>query len=110
MNRNCILLQIGFILILAQSCFAFEISNSVITKDSFVPFSRYLEKLDNKGWTVISGMTDEQKNEASEEIDKMLTSAKGDFENEFEPNDEAVKITVYDGFSPVVFNVLNTFV
>ena len=94
----------------AQTSFAFEISNSVIAKDSFVPFSRYLEKLDNKGWTVISGMTDEQKNEANEEIDKMLASAKGDFEAEFEPNDEAIKITVYDGFSPVVFNVLNPFI
>ena len=93
-----------------QSVFAFDISNSVVSKDTFVPFSRYLEKLDNKGWTVISGMTDEQKNEANEEIDKLLASAKGDFEAEFEPYDEPYKITVYDGYSPVTFNIQNPFV
>ena len=70
---------IAIIILSAQTAFAFEISNSVAPKDNFVPFSRYLEKLDNKGWTVISGMTDEQKKEANEEIDKMLASAKGDF-------------------------------
>ncbi|MBP5468300.1 MAG: VWA domain-containing protein, partial [Candidatus Riflebacteria bacterium] len=101
-----------FILLLAvtQTAFAFEYNKTTEKDEGFIPYSRYLEKLLPEDYSVFPKMTDEQKAEANEEIDKLLASAKGNFDGDFELSEENYRITIYEGFSPLTFEIPNAFV
>ena len=75
--NNKIKLTVFFLMILSQTIFAFEISKSVETNDGFIPYSRYLEKLDKENLCVTKEMSDEEKAEAEKLIDENLEIAKG---------------------------------
>ena len=94
-----------FILLLAvtQTAFAFEYNKTTEKDEGFIPYSRYLEKLLPEDYSVFPKMTDEQKAEANEEIDKLLASAKGNFDGDFELSEENYRITIYERFSPLTF-------
>lgn len=98
--NNKIKLTVFFLMILSQTIFAFEISKSVETNDGFIPYSRYLEKLDKENLCVTKEMSDEEKAEAEKLIDENLEIAKGDFVANFE-RDGNYRIDLFEGFTPV---------
>ena len=87
-------------IIFASSAFAFEISNQAENNDGYIPYSRFIEKLDAEDIAVTSEMTDEQKAEADKAIDDLLNQAKSDFISDFDRS-ENQEIILYEGYSPV---------
>lgn len=78
-------------LAVCESVFAFEVTAN---SPDEVPYSKYLEKYDSNGWTVVSEMSEEEQADAVQGIKEIIALAKdGNFTSEFEVStNETIKI------------------